>query len=303
MILLNQADFSGISESALQILQTELSKPAGSDPLPMLYARFGYLARTTSQSIRTLIQTSSIVPAIALARVRLEQVIVTSYLIHEEPKVARVPYLMHYPIDAYRNHKGAIEHPDLAKHLSQSALQTTRAVAMSAKQFMDPAFDGTEAKLSRSKWTNLDLLSMARRRDVLTKDLKGPSPSPLELSYLSFYRDFSSVTHTTSMSISPEFVSLIQVEDGSLRFEPDPVWGQYLAMTLSHWDILTTYELLEAVGKPQGAELKALNDRWTALRDKFFADKDRAEPGAPPNGGPAKPSGKSGVTGGPPSVS
>jgi hypothetical protein len=104
MILFNQADFSSISENALQILQTGLSKPVSSDPLPVLYARFAYLARTTSESIRALIQTSNIVPAIALARVRLEQVIVTSYLIHEEPKVARVPYLMHYPIDAYRSH-------------------------------------------------------------------------------------------------------------------------------------------------------------------------------------------------------
>ena len=174
---------------------------------------------------------------------------------------------------------------------------------MSAKQLTDPAFDGSEAKLSRSKWTNLDLLSMARRRDVLTKDLKGPSPAPLEVDYLSFYRDFSSVTHTTSMSISPEFVSLIRVEDGSLRFEPVPVWGQYLAMTLSNWDILTAYELLGAVGKLRSAELKALNYRWTALRDDFFHQKDRAEPGAAPNGGPTKPSGNSGVTGGPPSVS
>jgi hypothetical protein len=303
MTLQNHTDFSSISESALQILRAELSKPAGSDPLVRLYARFGYLARTTSDSIRTLIETSNIVPAIALARVRLEQVIVSSYLIHEAPHVARVPYLMHHPIDAYRNHKGAIEHPELAKHLSQTALQATRTVAMAAKGLLDPAFDGTDAKLNRSKWTNLDLLSMAKRRDALTKDLKGPSPFPLEMSYLSFYRDFSSVTHTTSMSISPEFVSLSVAEDGSLRFEPVAIWGQYLAMTLSSWDILHVYELLKAVARSRDADLKALNQRWTSLRDDFFQRKDSAELCAAPNGGPATPLSNSGVTEGPPSVS
>src|SRR5882672_9105838 len=132
MTLHNHTDFSSISESALQIFQAGLSNPSSSNPLVMLYARFGYLARTTSDSIRTLIQTSNIVPAIALARVRLEQVIVSSYLIHENPQVARVPYLMHHPIDAYRNHKGAIDNPELGKHLSQTALQVARVVAMAA---------------------------------------------------------------------------------------------------------------------------------------------------------------------------
>lgn len=271
----NASEFRAISESAFEILNECLDSTNSRDPLVWLYGRFSYLAESTSSSVRMLVSSANLLPAIALARVRLEQIVVTSYLIHEEADVALTPYLKHYPIDAYRSNKGAIEVPDLAKHLAPAAHEATYRAAQAAKAAIDQNFDGTDAMLNRSKWTKLDLLSMARRRDVLTKGAKGPSAFPLELSYASFYRDFSSVVHTSSMGISPDFVTVEFSSGGRYKFRPLGIWADYLTMTLASWDILNVFELLKAMEIDREPQLKALNSKWNQLRDTFFAEKDK----------------------------
>ncbi len=229
-----------------------------------------------------LVSSANLLPAIALARVRLEQIVVASYLIHEDADTALVPYLRHYPIDAYRSNKGAIGSPELAKHLSPVAHEATYRAAKSAKSVIDKDYDGADSMLNKSKWTKLDLLSMAKRRDLLTKGAKGPSSFPLELSYTSFYRDFSSVVHTSSMGISPDFVTVELGAGGELKFRPLGIWTNYLTMTLASWDILNVFELLRAMEIDREPELKALNTKWNQLRDAFFAAKEQeAEQAAP----------------------
>jgi hypothetical protein len=267
--------FFDISAEAFGVYSTAMANADCRDPLVFLYSRFGYLAENTSWSARLLVSWDAPLPAIALGRVRLEQIVVCSYLIHEDTDAALTPYLMHYPIDSYKSNKEAIKNAQLKHFLSEDAHDATFQAAFAAKQRIDATFDGSISSLNRSKWTELDLLSMAKRRDMLTKDTKNISRYPLELSYLSFYRDFSSMVHSGSLSISPEFVALAHTEDGHWQIAANPIWPQYLMMTLSTWDILHVFELLSAMEIDREVELKALHSRWLARRDAFFAEKDR----------------------------
>jgi hypothetical protein len=282
--ILDQPSFNSISESAFAILRKEIKKADPKDPLLWLYGRLAYISESTSTSIRLLASTSQIIPAIALARVRLEQMIISSYLMHEEPDVALVPYLKHHPIDAYRSNKNALANPDLAKFMSQELHDSTCMVARAAKFKIDPSYDGTDAILNRSKWTSLDLLSMAKKRDAITRNSKGPSASPMELSYTAFYRDFSSIVHSNSMGISPDFIEPTLSESGGLTFRPLQIWSQYLAMTLASWDTINVCELMEAMDLKENNQLKDLNKLWIELRDSYFDNKDKAEQDSGGNG-------------------
>lgn len=267
--------FFDISAEAFGVYSAAMANADFRDPLVFLYSRFGYLAENTSWSARLLISWDAALPAIALGRVRLEQIIVSSYLMHENTDAALTPYLMHYPIDSYKSNKEAIKNAQLKHFLSEDAHDVTFQAALAAKHKIDPTFDGSISSLGRSKWTELDLLSMAKRRDTLTKNEKNISRYPLELSYLSFYRDFSSMVHSGSLSISPEFVALVSTRDGHCEIAANPIWPPYLMMTLSTWDILHVFELLSAMEINREVELKALHSRWLSHRDAFFAVKDR----------------------------
>jgi hypothetical protein len=210
-------------------------------------------------------------PAIALMRVRLEQTIVTSYILHENPEKALKPYLFHHPIDLYRASKEAIKDTELQKHLSRPDHDTLAAAAVSAKTYIDPAYaDGIDG-LNKSKWSDLDLLSMAKRRDSITKGVKQPSSEPLERSYVSFYRDLSSAVHSSGMAISPEFLQMAEIKD-RIVIVPEPKWSRYIAMFTAHWDILIAYELTEALGLQKRDEFVPLNHRFIEARDAYIAD-------------------------------
>lgn len=267
--------FADISAEAFGVYEAAIAVADFDDPLVFFYSRLAYSASSTSSAIRLLASWDTTIPAIALGRVRLEQIVVTSFLIHEDTKIALTPYLAHYPIESYKSNKEAIKNERLKPFLPTAAHDATTLAAVAAKKRLDPAFDGSAASLNRSKWTELDLLSMAKRRDSLTKDSQNISRYPLELSYLSFYRDFSSVVHSGSMSISPEFVAMFKTEDGRVHIMPNPVWSRLLMMTLSTWDILHVFELLSAMQIDRESELKALHSRWLSHRDQFFQEKDQ----------------------------
>lgn len=269
------AAFLDISTEAFAIYNAALAAADFNDPLVYFYSRLGYLAESNSWSMRLLMSWEATLPAIALGRIRLEQIVVTSYLINEDTQVALTPYLMHHPIESYKSNKEAIKHDQLKRFLSEDAHNATMQAAIAAKRRLDPSFDGSPSSLNRSKWTELDLLSMAKRRDSLTKEAKNISRYPLELHYVSFYRDFSSVVHSGSLSVSPDFVWMTQNQDGRVNIAPNPVWTRYLMMTLATWDILHTFELLSAMQIDREPELKALHSRWLEHRDKYFDEKDK----------------------------
>ena len=107
-------------------------------------------------------------------------------------------------------------------------------------------------------------------------------------------------------------------EDGSITLtaaEAKQLYGQYLIMLDDVYNLASVClaSMMLAQAKPE--KLDELTKRCEGLHDKIAsrlsafnhvlrsALQQGTEPGAAPNGGPAKPHGDSGATGGPPSVS
>ncbi len=268
--------FFDISGRAFETYRAKMDKASFADPLISFWSRFGHYAESTSWSIRMLTSWEATLPAVALGRVRLEQVVVNSYLMHEKTETALTPYLLHMHIDNYRHAKEAIQDPDLKKFLDEKSVQASRRGDVAARKRLNPKFDDSEKALTQSRWTKLDLLSMARKRDALTKGLQNISRQPLVASYNAFYRDFSGLVHTLGSGISPQFLGVLRTGEKDAVLMPQPVWSRYLMMTLAHWDIVNIFEILSVMQCDCENELKPLHEQWLAHRDAYFAERDKA---------------------------
>src|SRR6266581_4770990 len=84
------AAFNDISECAYRIFDAAVASNWNlfTTPTHHLFLRMAYQAKTTSFSLRLSNSWCYNMPALALLRVRLEQAIVCSFLIHEDEDVA-----------------------------------------------------------------------------------------------------------------------------------------------------------------------------------------------------------------------
>ena len=168
--------------------------------------RFFILSQRTSYSTQLLVSWGLIIPAIALNRVRLEQLIVSSYLIHEDADKGINPFVKHMPIANFENIKAAWSDAKVAEILKQDInIDGLEKEAANAISDFSIEFKFSPEK-TKKKWTSLDLRSMAKRRDLLTKSLNRISEISLERFYITIYKDLSSVIHCNSLALSPSFL-------------------------------------------------------------------------------------------------
>lgn len=156
-----------------------------------------YTAKNISYSLRYLISWGMVFPAVALARVRLEQTIVFSYLLYEKPEKGLIPYVSHFPINVYLGAKRSVNDKDISKHY-KTDMDTLKNVAVDFQKRTFPEFDESNDKFSR-KWTNPDLLSMVKKRDEMAKDTSIISRHRLEIFYQSIYPEASSIILQTAI--------------------------------------------------------------------------------------------------------
>ena len=266
------SEFHAISTNAFDVFRRSVDAHRAHlrRPVHHLFLRMAYQAETTSVALRNANSWALNLPAFALTRVRLEQTIVCSYLIHEEEAVGLRPFVAHIPIGEYRGVKAAIEDPDLAPHLTDRvSLDTALTSAVNAQQDLDPSFDIENDKLSRS-WTQLDLRSMARRRDELVAQ-KDPRPGHrLEAHYVSIYKVASSVVHADGSSLSYRFMDVIGVEGETPVLMAVPSWAPIVAASTAHYDILQVSEILGYFGCAPKDDLAALSAAWRTASDAYM---------------------------------
>src|SRR6266567_2655959 len=119
-----------------------------------LVTRSVAIAESTSAAISSLIDQRHHLPALAL-----------SYLVHEQPDIGLKPYSRFAPITEYRIAEAVTSEPMLAPHVpAQVNVDALKAKAVDAQLAINPGFD-LQAGRFQSKWTSLDLYSMALRRD------------------------------------------------------------------------------------------------------------------------------------------
>jgi hypothetical protein len=210
-------------------------------------------------------------PAVALARIRMEQTIVCSYLIHENTDVGLGPYLKHLHIEKYWNSKHAEKNPVLKKILDEIRERDMPGL----NQLREQILENVSFESVNRKWTKLDLLSMAKKRDTLTKKLPNISHQPLELDYAALYGSFSSLVHSGIAAFSNDYLDK-RIEPPKIVLTPKPEWSTGLLTHLARWDILQTFEVLTRVQIDCETELKALYERYLTYRDEYLAMKEKS---------------------------
>src|SRR5713226_6386532 len=92
------------------------------------------IAESTSAAISSLIDQRHHLPALALTRVRFEQALVFSYLVHEQPDIGLKPYSRFAPITEYRIAEAVTSEPMLAPHVpAQVNVDALKAKAVDAQ--------------------------------------------------------------------------------------------------------------------------------------------------------------------------
>ena len=257
--------FFDISTDAFVLFRNKTSN-LGINNLPWhFWSRIAYFAESTSWSMRLLTSWDAALPAAALARIRIEQVIVCSYLIHEATKLGFEPFIRHLGPERYRNSKLAHENPILKPHLDE-IMERDRPRILEKREELLGVF--SFESFSR-KWTKLDLLSMAKKRDTLTKSFQNISRHPLELDYVSIYGSFSSLVHSGIEAFSSDFVKA-EIKDSNITLAPAAGSSRLLIMLLANWDVLQTFELLTKLGVDCEKESKTIFDRWLVYRDEVL---------------------------------
>jgi hypothetical protein len=232
-----------------------------------LFVRFAYQAKTTSLAIRINTSWALVMPAFALTRVRLEQAIVCSYLLHEDTERGIVPFVKYIPIGQHRGTQAAMEDAELAKRLTgQIDHEKLEADAITAQEELTPGFTIENGKFQRN-WTLLDLRSMAKRRDALVQNKPPLHEHPLEREYLSIYKVASSVVHADCSSLSYHYLDLFPSSSGTPVLMAKPVWATIVAAATAHYDILQAHEILSWMGIQDDTRFKGLMTEWRACRD------------------------------------
>lgn len=121
-----------------------------SRPIHHLFTRMAYQAETTSLSIHLSNSWALNLPALALTRVRLEQTIICSYLIHEDEVVGLAPFVTYISIGEYKGTKAALEDPTIARNLTSVNMGNLEAEAVKAQQDFNPSFTIENDKFERN---------------------------------------------------------------------------------------------------------------------------------------------------------
>ncbi len=263
--------FATLSEEAHSSLDRQVQShwKRLSRPVHHLFLRMAYQAKTTSLAIRLNNSWVLCLPAFALLRIRLEQTIVCSYLIHEEEDVGLKPFVSYIPVGQHKGLKAALEDPSLAAELTGKLdFEHSEIQAVKAQAELTPGFTIDDGKFQRN-WTNLDLRSMAKRRDSLAAPKGVLYRHSLEREYLSIYKTASSVVHADCSSISHHYLDTFSGPSGQEVLMSVPSWAPIVAAALAHYDLLQCYEILCWLKIPADQQYESLMQQWISARDQY----------------------------------
>ena len=263
--------FAELSASAYSLYHDHLARVSVDNLWHLLFVRLNYLAEGTSVSTRLLNSWGLALQALALLRIRLEETIVCSYLLHEDTERGVEPYMQFIAIKSFASVRTALCDPSLAEHIDSTVNTIAmQSEAAEAQDSFTPGFDIVKDKFVR-KWTPLDLGSMATARDKLTAGKHLLSRQKLAADYAAVYKVASSVIHTDGVSISHGFLDVAQC--GKKRaLVPNRSWSVMSAACNARYDIIQCFEVLTFLGAEAAHDFLQLQRRWQLARDKFVTD-------------------------------
>lgn len=265
------ASFDNVSEEALAWFDERVHAEQRriSRPIYHLFLRMAYQAKTTSLSARLANSWAMSLPALALLRVRLEQLIVCSFLIHEDEEKGLKPFVSYISVTEYKGLKSALSNSKIAGSLTKMDLEKFKAEAIEAHEDVTPGFFLEGDNFQRS-WTKLDLRSMARRRDTLVAARNKSADNSLEQEYVSIYKTACSVVHADASSLSFRYLDIFHGAGSQSVLMAHPDWALIVAASMALYDLLQYHEILEYLGISDNTGFRELMERWIVARDRFI---------------------------------
>ena len=230
-------------------------------------------ALNTSYSVRLLTTYAQTTEAYALLRVRLEQAIVFSYLVHAEPEKGLVPYIEDIDRTDYRAFQGLGQDElvrDIVETLFPDKVEAAKKVAAENESRRDPDFD-IETDRLRRKWTNLSVYDMALHRDRgVPEDEPLMTQAKLTRLYLGLYRPASIVVHSDTGLLTSNFLTLNPTSEGGKQLGPHVGAVLINLVNLAQIDLLQAYEALYWLGSPGRSQITALHAELQAFVASAF---------------------------------
>jgi hypothetical protein len=228
-------------------------------------------ALSTSSAISLLLSSGYTLQALVLLRIRIEQCIVNSYLIHEDEDIAFGPFVLHVPIARYLMSKDAVADSRISKNMPVSAdFQRLRSEAadVQTKYFNDnnDNSDGNRDQFTR-KWTNLDLRSMSIKRDKIVRQKSDTLiKDPLEISYLTFYKAANPIVHADCEGLSCDYLIDVKYKNGTIGTIGKPSWIPLIMLEQLFLDIVQCSETVSWLGVNSDNIWSTLYRRWNDLK-------------------------------------
>lgn len=260
-------DFYEISFEVDRIIQNVLETDYNFDTNSYEYIMKELLKYSfeTSQSLRLILSHGIIRSAYAFLRIRLEQMIVSSYLIHSDKKEGFDNFILQSGISLYKNYTSTASFGNFTKETMDKLLS---AVGVNEKYYKDLAnlaqkekrsdFNPESDKYDRD-WTNLDLRSMAKKRDKIVNESGELFSSPIEHYYSSIYKGGNSVIHSDAIIVSSSFFPFM-----------NSMWYKNLALNNSYFDMVQGFEISKFLGFGYKKEFTQLNEKYfNKLKDSL----------------------------------
>ena len=230
-------------------------------------------ALNTSYSVRLLTTYAQTTEAYALLRVRLEQAIVFSYLVHAEPEKGMVPYIEDIDRTDYRAFQGLGQDQrvrDLVQTFFPDKVEEAKKVAAKNENRRDPDFD-IETDRLRRKWTDLGVYDMALHRDrAVPKEEPLMAQTELTQLYLGLYRPASIVVHSDTGLLTSNFLTLNPTPGGGKELGPHVGSVLLNLINLAQIDLLQAYEALFWLRSTGRAKVAALHGELQTLVTEAF---------------------------------
>lgn len=222
-------------------------------------------ALNTSYSIRLLTTYRQTLEAFALLRIRLEQGILFSFLIHSKPEDGFIPYVQDIGRVDYRAYQSLDKDPelrDLLAELTPWKIDAAKILASLNEKMIDPDFDLEKDKLKR-KWTKLSLYDMAVCRDQKLPECEAPMSTELTKLYLGLYKPSSIIVHCDTGCLTDNFLTLNSLPGGGKQLGPQLVYFFLNLIHVANLDLLQNYEMLYFLNKPGKKRIAELYKRFT----------------------------------------
>jgi hypothetical protein len=251
-------DFVVVSRGAYSLLHDIVPNEGPSDIDELLFIPLSLDAEATSVAARLVLTYNLAVAAFALLRVRLEQCIICSYLIHNGGPDLLRKYWADGPAALYEVFAKAEDHAHPSTKTRPRLREELKESYADLGGYIDD--DGNYKR----RWTKLKLRQMAERRDKQVRDTT-PFPWLLTDEYWRLYPLASLAVHGVSAMMNGSS-ELHHPDAGSSELYPYmlPWQARGAAAAIARYDLIQTYETLCRLGEAPTQDIAVLLEQYNS---------------------------------------